>query len=55
MTETPASLVAILVAAHRTNDRDLEREARRELEDRFALRVRFLRDADAKERRVGNE
>jgi len=38
----PATLVAILVAARRAGDRELEREARRQLEERFRVKLRFL-------------
>ena len=39
---SPAVLVAILIAAKRVRDRDLERAARAELESVFGIRVRFL-------------
>tara|TARA_R110002072_G_scaffold302354_1_gene484872 strand:- start:49914 stop:50105 length:192 start_codon:yes stop_codon:yes gene_type:complete len=44
---SPASLVAILVAAHKANDRELEREARRKLEDHFSIKLRFMAFRDA--------
>ncbi len=34
-------LVAIIVAARRSGDRDLERRARRELHDRHGIRLSF--------------
>ncbi|MBL6707127.1 MAG: hypothetical protein ISQ06_13530 [Planctomycetaceae bacterium] len=48
---SPASLVAILVAAHKANDRELERAARHKLEDDFGIKLRFMacRDAQAEE------
>jgi hypothetical protein len=39
---SPAVLVAILIAARRVRDRDLERTARAELESAFGIRIRFL-------------
>lgn len=39
----PTTLVAILIAAHKTDDRDLEREARRRLEDEHGIKLRFMR------------
>lgn len=47
-TDSPATLVAILRAARICGDRDLEREAKRELLERFGIRVTF--DAKAKRR-----
>lgn len=38
---TADSLVAIVVAAHRAGDRQLERRARRELLERHGLKVSF--------------
>lgn len=40
-TDSPATLVAILWAAHRTGDRDLERHALRELENYYGLKITF--------------
>jgi hypothetical protein len=53
--ESPATLVAIIVAARRAGDRELERDARRCLEERFGVRLTFARDCDRKEvaRHVG--
>jgi len=45
-TDSPASLVAIIVAARRAGDKDLERQARRELQRRFSLSVNFTRPKD---------
>jgi hypothetical protein len=42
--ESPATLVAIIVAARRAGDRELERDARRKLEDRFGVKLNFARD-----------
>ena len=42
-TDSPATLVAIAKAAHLTGDRDLERAARKQLEDRHGIRIRFVR------------
>lgn len=39
--ESPATLVAIIVAARRARDRDLERIMRRELEHRYGVRLTF--------------
>jgi len=44
MLESPMSLVAILVAARRTRDLDLERAARHELEERFGMRIVFTKN-----------
>ena len=44
MLESPLPLVAILVASKRTGDRDLERTARFELEERFGMKIAFTRD-----------
>ena len=40
-TRSLATLVSILVAARRIGDRDLERETRRQLEERFGVRLTF--------------
>jgi len=40
---TPPSLLAIIRAARSIGDRDLERNARRELSDRFGIEVSFRR------------
>ena len=42
--ESPATLVAIIVAAHRVGDRELEREMRQQLEDEFGVKLRFARN-----------
>ena len=41
--ESPAELTAILVAAHKVGDRELERAARRELEERYGIQISFAR------------
>lgn len=45
--DSPAALVAIVVAARRANDRTLERSARQELEKRFNVKLTFGRKATA--------
>ncbi len=42
--DSPATLVAIIVAARRTGDRELERAARREMEKRFGVKLRFAQE-----------
>lgn len=42
--ESPATLVAILVAARRAGDRELERETRHKLEQRFGVKLTFARE-----------
>ena len=42
--ESPATLVAILVAARRAGDRDLEKDARRKLEERFGVKLSFTKE-----------
>jgi hypothetical protein len=42
--ESPSTLVAIIVAARRVGDRELERQARRRLEERFSVKLTFLRE-----------
>ena len=42
-TGSPATLVAILVAARRAGDRELERYARQQLHDQHAIRLTFAR------------
>lgn len=42
MNQSPAELVAIVVAAHKAHDRDLERAAKRSLLERFGIRVGFV-------------
>ena len=39
--ESPAALVAVIVAARRTSDRDLERSAKTELEKKFGVKLIF--------------
>lgn len=43
--DDPATLVAIALAAHRSGDRDLLREARRELRQRHGIDLSFRRPA----------
>ncbi len=45
---SPSSLVAIICAARACHDRELERAARRELEDQFAITLSFRRNAPGK-------
>lgn len=52
--ESPAALVAVVVAARRTRDRDLERAARSELEKRFGVKLTFA-SANPPESRGGND
>ena len=42
--DSPATLVAILVAAKRAGDRELEREMRRRLQTRHGVRLTFGAD-----------
>ena len=42
--ESPPTLVAIMVAARRAGDRQLEKDARRKLEERFGVKLRFARE-----------
>lgn len=39
--QSPATLVAIARAAHIAGDQDLERAARRQLDQRFAIKIQF--------------
>ena len=41
---SPAALVAVIVAAKRTGDKDLERSARIELERHFGVKLSFAKD-----------
>lgn len=43
---SPATLVAIVVAARRVRDRELETQARRELERRYGVTLRFSRNRE---------
>jgi len=43
-TESPATLVAIIVAARQAGNRELEREMRRQLEQRFRVKLSFVRE-----------
>lgn len=42
--DSPSTLVAILVAAHKIGDRDLERRMRDRLETDHRVRLTFLRE-----------
>jgi len=48
-TDGPATLVAIIVAARRAGDRELERETRRQLEERFQVKLNFVRGLGGRE------
>ena len=41
--DSPATMVAIIVAARRAGDRELEREWRRRLRQRFGVNLIFVR------------
>ncbi|MEI8373689.1 MAG: hypothetical protein WCJ35_12750 [Planctomycetota bacterium] len=43
-TQTPAALVSVARAAHRINDRELERAAKKLLLEEFGIRIIFQRD-----------
>jgi hypothetical protein len=42
---SPAGLVAIIVAAHRSADRELEREARRLLKEQYGVKLTFCAES----------
>jgi hypothetical protein len=42
--ESPSTLVAILVAARRAGDRELEKDARQMLDERFGIKLCFARE-----------
>ena len=46
---SPATLVAIIVAARRAGDRELERHCRRELLEGFGVRLSFSRPTERRE------
>lgn len=46
--DSPTALVAIAVAAHRSGDRELLRDALRELKGRFKIALKFGSDAKPK-------
>lgn len=48
-TDSPATLVAIVYAAHRSGDRDLERAAKRRLDDEYGIRLRLRRHQPRRE------
>ena len=43
MYDSPTTLVAIIVAARRAGDRELERSARRQLTEAFGVKLQFSR------------
>ena len=47
--ESPSTLVAIIVAARRAGDRELERQARRQLQERFGVKLNFTTADDRQE------
>ena len=51
--KSPSTLVATIVAAKRAGYRDLERTARRELEERFGIKISFSRLVDARSSQNG--
>jgi hypothetical protein len=51
---SPATLVAIIVAARRAGDRELEREARHELQSRFGVKLHFASELQ-KDKGVSDE
>ena len=54
-TESPATLVAIIVAARRAGNRELEREMRRQLEQRFRVKLSFVREPNDTAKGVNDE
>lgn len=48
-TADPPILLAILIAARRTDDRLLETVARRQLEERHKIQIRFVREREAEQ------
>ena len=46
--ESPAALVAVIVAAHRTGDRDLELAASNELLQKFNVKLTFASEPSKK-------
>lgn len=47
---SPAELVAIIRAARLSNDRELERSAKRDLSERFGIKLTFANDPQLKQR-----
>ena len=47
---SPAELVAIIRAARLCSDRELERSAKRELSERFGIKLTFANDPSLKRR-----
>lgn len=50
---SPASLVAIIVAARKAGDRELERESRSKLQERYGVKLQFARDPQKTEVAAG--
>lgn len=46
----PASLLAIMVAARKTGDRDLERQARQDLEAVHGIKISFAKEKVSNEK-----
>ncbi len=44
---SPATLVAIIVAARKSGNRDLERQMRRELKEQFQVTLSFARELES--------
>jgi len=45
-TQSPATLVAIIVAARRAGNRELEREMRRQLDQEFGVKLNFAKELE---------
>lgn len=45
---SPQTIVAILIAAHRHGNRELERDMRSRLKDEYGVKLQFLRSYDGK-------
>ena len=45
---SPATLVAIIVAARRAGNRELEREMRRQLEQEFGVKLSFTKELESR-------
>jgi hypothetical protein len=52
-TESPATLVAIIVAARRAGDHELERETRRRLQERCHVTLYFARELEDRKGAAG--
>lgn len=53
--ENPATLVAIIVAARKAGNRELEREMRGQLEEKFRVKISFARDENQSSKGVKDE